>query len=321
MANDPAKEPLITIAIATFNRGETLRRAISSLRNLKTDDAFQYEILVVDNGSTDNTAQVVEELQRETAKTIRRVFEPQAGLPFARNRLVKEALGQWIAFFDDDQLAEHDWLWILFNEASRRGLSCTGGSRDLVIETPVQPQLNQYCRYLLGEIDTRQEIHYHLKFLPCTGNVLLSKSVFERIGVFNDTVIDGGEDTEFFNRMLDAGIEGVYIPSANVKHLIPPSRLEAHYLTWIAFRYGLHFARRDVVRKGRLAATTLAILRGIHYSLVTLPRMVWGRICGRAQDVVAMQCKANVANGYIQYLIYGNQSPALLQKTIHRGRS
>ncbi len=138
MANSKEIVPLVSIAIATFNRAETLRRSLKSISDLETGNLFRYEVVVVDNASTDHTAQVIQECQSETSVPIRRIFESKAGLPFARNRLVKEANGEWIAFFDDDQLAQPDWLLTLFQTATRNQVRCAGGSRTLQIETPIR---------------------------------------------------------------------------------------------------------------------------------------------------------------------------------------
>lgn len=326
MTNSLQPVPLISIGIATFNRAETLRRALVSLLSLNRSDLFRTEIVVIDNGSTDHTAQVVAECARlpaavESGVEVRHVVEPKAGLPFARNRAVAESRGEWVAFFDDDQLAAEDWLIRLFTTATEKRAECVGGSRSLRIEVDSPPSLHLFCRYLLGEIDIREPQPYHRKFLPCTGNVLVSKSVFEKVGVFDETVLDGGEDSDFFNRVIDHGVVAFYDPLATVEHLISPNRLEKSYLSWIAFRHGLHVGRRDIVQRGRSAAMLLVAGRWIHTSATVLPKLMIANIRKDVAGQVGLRCMIERVIGYTKYVANGGRSDALLvNKTMHRGR-
>lgn len=318
--------PLISIGIATFNRAETLRRALESLMGLKKSDKFQTEVVVIDNGSTDHTALVVSECaqlatERNIDMTIRHIVEPKAGLPFARNRAVAEARGSWVAFFDDDQLAAEDWLIRLFTTATEKHAECVGGARSLRIETDNPPVLHLFCRYLLGEIDVREPQAYHRKFLPCTGNVLIKKSVFETVGVFDETVLDGGEDSDFFNRVIDHGVVAYYEPEANVEHLISANRLEKSYLSWIAFRHGLHVGRRDLLQRGRVAALLLLAGRWLHTTLTVLPRLMFAKVRQDVAGQVGLRCRIERVIGYTRYVMSGGRSDSLLlSKTMHRGK-
>lgn len=105
-----SKTPEISVVICTLNRVSLLKQAIRSLRKQTlSPDAF--EIIVVDNGSTDGTGDSIRNMQKTYPNPrIRLVTEPVGGLGFARNRGVKEALGQYVAFLDDDAQAEAHWL-------------------------------------------------------------------------------------------------------------------------------------------------------------------------------------------------------------------
>jgi glycosyltransferase involved in cell wall biosynthesis len=315
------QKPLITIAIATFNRSSLLKRALESLGTLRLNNEYRMEIVVIDNGSTDNTREIVQSMSFNSIP-VRWVFEERAGLPFARNRAVQEALGEWIAFFDDDQLVVPNWLEILYQTVKDERLQCAGGARTLRIETEgTPPTLPGFSRMLLGEILARDPHFYHKQHLPCTGNVLIAKSVFDQIGMFDELVLDGGEDTDFFNRMLDAGIRAKYVPSAVVEHIIAPRRLEPDYLELIAFRHGRHVCRRDLKLHGVLYSYASALLR---FCLIGCPWVSWMAIqkkLGKKHESNAAYCKYRRVCGYWSYLKqHRNSSSDEIARTMHRGK-
>ena len=97
----------ISVVIATRNRADYLRKALESLAH-QTLDPIDYEIIVVDNGSQDETRRVVEKY--DTSATLRYIFEPIIGLSRARNAGWKNAQGEIIALIDDDAIANAEWL-------------------------------------------------------------------------------------------------------------------------------------------------------------------------------------------------------------------
>src|SRR5688572_12728930 len=106
----PADRIDVTVVVCTFNRADMLRNALISLLKLETEAQFRFEVLVVDNNSTDHTAEVVAQLAQDASAPLRYVREVRQGHASARNRGIQEARGDWIASFDDDQLADARWL-------------------------------------------------------------------------------------------------------------------------------------------------------------------------------------------------------------------
>ncbi|MFO0941380.1 MAG: glycosyltransferase family A protein [Pirellulales bacterium] len=312
--------PLISVAIATYNRAETLRRALSSISRLHHDQ-FQIEVVVIDNGSSDHTRDVVAAVAESCPFPITSFYEAQAGLPFARNRAVKESRGQWIAFFDDDQLTDPQWLVKLYRTAVREQVLCVGGSRSLLLESNTTVELPSYCRELLGEINQQESGDYHILNLPCTGNVLIHRSLFEQWGMFDERVLDGGEDSDFFNRLLHGGVRCVYEPSAAVQHLIPATRLESDYLQRIAFRHGIHVCRRDLQYRGKWATYLSAAARVLLVGISAPCKIACASLVARRNEVISHYCKWRRACGYLSYAIK-NQSGQkdLSSRTMHRGR-
>jgi glycosyltransferase involved in cell wall biosynthesis len=314
--------PLITVAIATYNRAETLRRALGCIAQLNVGEGdFAVEVVVIDNGSNDHTKDVVSCIAGSCSFPIRYFFESQPGLPFARNRAVNESRGQWIAFFDDDQLTDPHWLSRLYNTARREQVLCVGGSRSLLFETDNRVELTAYCRQLLGEINQAELSDYHFRNLPCTGNVLIHCSLFESWGKFDEITLDGGEDSDFFNRIILGGVRCVYDPAATVEHIIPPNRLDRDYLELIAFRHGRHVCRRDIKHRGRLVTYLSATARVLLVGLSTSYRITMASLAAQRNEVVSQSCKWRRACGYWSFAF---NNPVIKTdrsaRTMHRGR-
>jgi len=222
-------QPDITVVLCTRNRAEMLRDALLSLGALKTDGQFTYEVLVVDNGSTDHTCEVIQAAAADLPT--RSIWEGALSLPVARNRGVREARGAWIAFFDDDQLADTHWLLELWRVAREKNASCAGGAVRLKLPVEWNGRLRPLSRMLLGETPVGETpIRYTTRFTPGTGNLMIHRQVFEQIGLFDDAFRLRNEDTELFLRIEKAGIAGWYNPAARVEHVIPLSRLRWRYM-------------------------------------------------------------------------------------------
>src|SRR5690349_5184620 len=98
----------VTIAICTRNRAASLRRMLNSLTLVEFPGGTQCEVVVVDNGSTDDTASIIESFAG--ALPIRHDVEPAPGVSFARNRAVGMARGKFIVWTDDDVVVDRQWL-------------------------------------------------------------------------------------------------------------------------------------------------------------------------------------------------------------------
>ncbi len=173
----------ITVALCTYNRAGMLRQTLETLIALRTNEQFTYELLIVDDGSTDATPDVVAEFAERSPVTLSYVRQEGKGVAQARNRCVREARGEWIAMFDDDQLADPDWLLALFELAQEKNVRCVGGCRVLDLEPEVVASLPYTSRTVLGEMIAGDEPHLcGRKPLLASGTVLIARSAFARIG-------------------------------------------------------------------------------------------------------------------------------------------
>lgn len=290
----------LSVVICTFNRADSLRRALETVIR-QEPGTFSAEVVVVDDGSTDHTRQVAEELAQNSAMPVRYVREEsKAGIAVARNRGVREARGGWVVFFDDDQLADPDWLNQLMAVSEEQSAVLVGGARKLDVSEDRLLRLGPVCRSVLGEnIYPPRPEKLCGKELPTTGNLLISRKVFEAVGMFDTSLVSSGEDADLIHRARQAGFEVWTAPRAMVAHMIPQYRLEPAYFRWVSLRWGNQFARFDAKRgKAKLAAA--AVARMGQALLINAPKCLVAAQRGDAAKVLDAKCLLWRAEGYVR---------------------
>lgn len=294
--------PLISVIVPTYNRCEMLRGALESLMCQATHGTLAYEIIVVDNASTDATKAVVEQLAAESPVPLRYFYEATPGPAPARNCGVEHAEGEWLAFFDDDELATPDWLCQLLGAANTTGAAIVGGAMHLDLPQETLDRLGHFVRQTsLREINYYPTIRpYGDKRLPGTNNALVARHVFHQVGTFDVAVVCGGSDSDFFLRAKAAGIIPYYTPHAIVRHRIPPNRITEEYLRWDARQGCSAFARLDCRFKGRTKLVGLCVARVAHAMLIVVPRMAWGWLRRDPGEVLGQRVRLWRAEGYIR---------------------
>lgn len=209
MAN-AALTPFISVVIPTYNRATLLRECLESLGSQQYP-RDKYEVLVVDDGSRDGTANVA-----ERANGVRYVRRPHAGLNAARNTAIEEAKGDLIAFLDDDVLVPRAWLAALAAGAEAHpGAGCLGGRIALQLEG--RPP--RHCRrHPLGEseLDLGAE-EAEVEFV-WGANMTVTRRALELAGRFDERLPLYNEELEWQHRLRAAGGSIVYLPGAWVWH-------------------------------------------------------------------------------------------------------
>lgn len=235
----------ISVVLCTCNRQGLLRNALNSLLQQETVDRFTFEIIVVDDGSTDGTEDVVREILKKTIPVSVRYFKKRGrGIAEARNKGGQIARGKWLAFFDDDQLADPRWLSELYKVALERGAECVGGAMLLDLPDSAYPRLSSFCRRLLDEKIIGQEtLEYPQNNVPSTGHVLIRRELFDKLGGFDVSIREAGEDSDFFWRARKQGSKMWYVPNAMAHHVISKSRLRDEHFKYRSLRVGLCGAR------------------------------------------------------------------------------
>jgi len=233
----------ITVILCTFNRCESLEKALESMARSVVPDAIDWEVLVVDNNSSDRTPDVVRSFCQRYPGRFRYLFEPQPGKSRALNAGVRESRGTILAFTDDDVVVDPKWLHSL-TAPLYDGEWVGAGGRVLPEETfSLPPWIAPQDRNGLGPLAVFNPDREAgaLTEAPFGVNMAFQKRVFEQYGGFR---IDLGplpgnarpqknEDSEFCIRLLSAGERLRYEPSAIVYHSIPPNRAtKGYFLAW-----------------------------------------------------------------------------------------
>ncbi len=289
----------VNVIVCTYNRAALLRDALDSLVRQEVGADCSIGIIVVDNASTDATRAVVEGVRAPNQVRVTYRFEPAQGVCHARNRGVREATADWLAFLDDDQLADPHWLWELLSAARASGALCVGGRVTPRMEGGGPVPLPAFCRRLLGETPLGEtEGPLVGKSLPTTGNSIVHRSAFEAIGLFDPNLVHGAEDTDFFRRLRGAGYAIWYSPRARVIHRIPRYRAASDYLVWTASRHGANYAILDDKERGRARVVRDGLLRAGQALAVTLPSWVGAGLWRDGPACLEWRCRLARAIGY-----------------------
>jgi len=231
----------ITVIVCTYNRCQSLAKALGSVAASTLPDSIKWEVIVVDNNSSDRTREVVEDFCSRYPGRFRYVFEPRQGVCHARNAGVWEAQGDIVAFMDDDVTASPTWLHNL-TAALYNGEWAGAGGRTLADGTFSPPRwLLLEEKHALGPLalcDLGPEGR-QLTEPPFGTNMAFRKAMFEKYGAFRSDLgrcgdrLLSNEETEFGRRLLAGGERLLYEPSAVIYHPIPENRLQKKYfLAW-----------------------------------------------------------------------------------------
>ena len=283
----------ITVILCTLNGCRSLGKTLESLAASVLPDGVEWEVLVVDNNSTDQTREVVEDFCRRFPGRFRYLFEGRPGKSFALNSGCREARGDVLAFSDDDVTVPPNWLQNLTGCLRSGDWAGAGGRivlqwpsslpRWLAIEGP-------YARHTLPRFDYGDTAK-DLAVAPYGPNMAFRKSVFEKYGGFrtdlgpspNRSVPRLFDDTEFGDRLLAAGERLRYEPSAVIYHVVAEDRIRKRHFLDRCFDWGRAEARLSVIPRVHLLCSLLAWI--VRWTMVLEPRkrfhhklVVWEKV-------------------------------------------
>lgn len=221
---------MVSIVICTFNRSEFL---VEVLKSLTEQTEKRFEILVIDNNSTDNTNEITHNF-KSLFSHFKYFFELQIGLSNARNRGVVEAKGDYIAFIDDDCILPENWVELAFHIIENENPDIFGGPVfPLYKEKKPEWYKDEYISHLFGDIPRNLKPGESL--IGC--NFIVRKSLFEKIGLFKAELgmsgkqILYGEETEFQLRYLKLVEMSslFYHPKLYVYHYVRPEKMTLNW--------------------------------------------------------------------------------------------
>jgi len=231
----------VSVILCTFNRCRLLPAALESIAASNMPSGVTWEVLVVDNNSTDQTREVVEAFSRQYPRRFRYLFEQRAGKSYALNAGIGTAKGEVLAFVDDDVTVAPEWLRNIVAPLRDGGFAGTGGRVVPHWTTDVPEWLAADGWMLAGPLVSfdRGTEGCILNESPVGTNMAFQRRVFEQYGGFR---LDLGpsphneirnEDSEFARRLFRGGERLFYVPGAVVYHPVTEDRLHKKYfLAW-----------------------------------------------------------------------------------------
>ncbi|MDP5337300.1 MAG: hormogonium polysaccharide biosynthesis glycosyltransferase HpsE [Nodularia sp. (in: cyanobacteria)] len=240
-----------TVAIPTYNGASRLPELLERLRNQIYTENFAWEIIVVDNNSTDNTAELIKSYQENwpCSYPLKYCFEAQQGAAYARKKAVEVASGEFIGFLDDDNYPAPTWVAAAYTFGEQHPLVGAYGGQvhgDFEVEPP--ENFDQIASFLAITERGTEPHRYEpqMKILPPGAGLVVRKQAWEKTVpqnlVLNHKGREAGlasEDLEVVLHIQLGGWEVWYNPEMHVYHQIPAWRLQKEHLVSIFRCVGL----------------------------------------------------------------------------------
>ncbi len=240
--------PKFSVIIITRNRVSLLRRVLESL--LKQDyENEKYEIIVVDNNSSDVTASTIQHFKRESFNRIHYVFEQEIGMSKARNRGASVANGEILVFIDDDAIASSNWL-DNYDHLYRTfpDVVAWGGKIYLVFQSRRPEWLSDDLMMALSYLNTSdKETILSFPDYPFGCNFSVKREHYLKIGGFIEDLRNSNEEKAFFYKLYLNNCRVGYSPKALVYHQILPSRLIKKYFLKRGIKQGIGNIKFDSI--------------------------------------------------------------------------
>ena len=227
----------VTVVICTFNRARLLDAALEAMSHLRVPPGVGWELLVVDNNSSDDTPGVIS--AHASRLPLRGIRETAQGLSHARNRGLGEANGSLIAYTDDDTLVDVNWLASLLDARGRfPGAAAFGGP--IAPWFPVRPDAAVAAAFPVAGTGFCA-LDYGLDLAPLAAdreiygaNMAFDTGTIRPLGFRTDLGMTGttpgfSEETHLVHRLRSAGQDVIWVPAMKVRHFVDPSRLTVRY--------------------------------------------------------------------------------------------
>jgi glycosyltransferase involved in cell wall biosynthesis len=275
----------LTVLICTWNRSSLLGETLDSLARVSVPDGLRWDVLVVDNNSTDDTATTVRNRALSFPVPLRYEFERRPGKSWAMNTGLAACSSPITAFIDDDIDVSREWLTAVTTSFSEhRDISYVGGRVDPIWEAPCPGWFADTGKTLWGTLailDYGDEpfVFEDRRKIPIGANFAIRRAIVESVGGFDptlgrnsDRILLGQELPEFFARVRTAGLHGLYVPAMRVGHHVPARRLRPDYVRRWWYGKGVSRARMEAVHP----VTELGLdLRRVP-TIAGIPRFLFG---------------------------------------------
>jgi glycosyltransferase involved in cell wall biosynthesis len=284
---------ILSIVICSYNRASYISGALDSLYH-QSAGLDNFEAIIVDNNSTDNTADVFKQWRSSHANgSFTYLTESKQGASFARNTGANSAKGQWLCFMDDDAIANEVYVENIIKHIKTTPEAIGFGGRIIPKYIPSEPEwMSYYVSSLVGNFDyAPTACAFENGKYPLESNMIVKKDIYDSIGGFNTqlpgvvgTLRIGGEGKELFYKILALGHTIYYDPAICVEHVVEVKKLTPEYMYRVASGIGRGEKTRTLsISKGSYLKKIMeylfklgaAFVIGFKYLLQCKPAKTW----------------------------------------------
>jgi glycosyltransferase involved in cell wall biosynthesis len=249
--------PHVTVCVCTFQRPQMLRRLLEKLALQQTRGRCTHSVVVCDNDPARSAQAVVEGFRGSSSLPVVYASEPRKNIALARNETLRHATGDFVAFIDDDEFPEPDWLWQMLQTCETHGAAGILGPVRPHFETPPPAWIVKggFCER--PEHPTGRVMHWE----ECrTGNVLFRRAIIEgEARPFLEEFGTGGEDKDFFMRMAQRGHVFRWCNEGIAWETVPPDRWTRGYMLRRALLRGNNILKHPGQQFALLSRSAVAV--------------------------------------------------------------
>jgi glycosyltransferase involved in cell wall biosynthesis len=263
----------------------------------------EWECVVVDNNSSDNTRERVERFTAEHPElNLRYIFEQRQGLSHARNTGIAASVGDIIAFIDDDERIVEEFVEAYIKLFDSYPDAMAAGGKIIADYPTGRPRwMSHYPELpIANPMDFGEEVKPFPKSrIPGGGNMAMRRRVFETIGVFDTSLgrtgkkLIGGEESDLFERMAKFSMKCYYVPRAVMYHIIPAEKLTAEYFERLTYNIGISQHVRATLHGRRMQLYLSEIAKWFATLLLCL-------VHRPAQSHYLLKLRYNISRGVFQ---------------------
>ena len=292
----------LSLVIATYNRAEQLMITLDSVAAQQCS-CGEWECVVVDNNSSDNTRERVERFTAEHPElNLRYIFEQRQGLSHARNAGIAASVGDIIAFIDDDERIVEEFVEAYITLFDSYPDAMAAGGKIIADYPTGRPRwMSHYPELpIANPMDFGEEVKPFPKSrIPGGGNMAMRRTVFATIGMFDTSLgrtgkrLIGGEESDLFERMAKFSMRCYYVPRAVMYHIIPEEKLTAEYFDRLTYNIGVTQRARATLHGRRMSLYLSEIAKWFAALLLCL-------VHRPAQSHYLLKLRYNISRGIFQ---------------------
>lgn len=300
--------PILSIIVCTYNRDRYIEETLILLSDQSIEESH-YEVLIIDNNSTDDTTNKCRNLiKRSGFSNFHYFLETNQGHTYSRNRGIKESSGHYLAFLDDDAwVNRHYCEEIIHFFDNQKDATAIGGKIIPEYESKEPVWMSRYLWPLVAGLDMGNQVReFKGSQYPIGANMAYRSQVFSDYGMFNIDLgrrgkgLEGGDEKDMIFRLKTGGERVFYVPSVKVRHIIPGSRTTISYIRGQAIGVGISEKKR-LSHSGLLPVIIKSFSELIKIGATCVLGLFYLFTFRPAKGIMLIRFRTWVIQGYLSY--------------------